>query len=106
MTPFLFQACQATPGCNWYTYYPGNEFCLYFSDCTISTGSCAECTSGESDCPYSPGGTDDCEEEGQCSGNMLTAYTNILDKEECYDVSIQILNANPKVRTICLCTAL
>ncbi len=58
------QLCQKFDGCEYFTYYGLDDYCLGFSACVeLSQGSCQECYSGNATCP------------GNCNNNQLAIKT-------------------------------
>lgn len=59
--------CQATTGCEWFTFYPETETCAVVSNCLRLnvTSYCPDCVSGEEQCPEVV-----CGKQGRCLGAM------------------------------------
>lgn len=72
------KACQATQGCEWFTFYEDTMTCTSLSGCIgLSTEKCGDCTSGEEECPEFI-----CGVQGKCFG-ALEGIRKVEDIMEC-----------------------
>ncbi len=80
----LFQLCQLTDGCAYFTYFATDGTCLLFSTCNFEADDSGEVLTSEADCPRPEEEPEHCFVQGQCVGTLISAV--ITDTaEECLE---------------------
>ena len=78
------EQCQATIGCQYWTYYRESKGCLGFVNCDhLTAEDCTDCVSGDKGCePYQ------CDIQGRCSGTLeefLVAPSSDYCADKCHE---------------------
>ena len=74
------KACQASPYCNWFTFYAKTNFCQLHRNCLkLDNSACSDCVSGVKDCSEPE---IKCWLTGKCQGEAL-ATARVGTSDEC-----------------------